>query len=94
MSHTPGPWRVAENEWNTRLIPWTGAVQIEGDVSANWNVPPLVCVTYRGDCSDADARLIAAAPDMLEALRECEHHTDTYETVRAAIAKATGGERK
>ena len=60
---------------------------------------------------DANARLIAAAPEMLEALLECDEYFDnhadaesfsdgTHEanaemrllvTVRAAIAKATGG---
>lgn len=52
--------------------------------------------------SYADARLIAAAPDLLEALRimvqdcdssvevHCVHGGDAIETARAAIAKATG----
>jgi hypothetical protein len=48
--------------------------------------------------SEADARLIAAAPDLLVALKECEALIDTQDAdeydakmrARAAIAKATG----
>jgi len=43
---------------------------------------------------DADARLIAAAPDLLEALqgvlRVADRATDEFDAARAAIAKATG----
>ena len=43
----------------------------------------------------ADARLIAAAPDLLEALTKASTmlhpDLDEYKAVRAAIAKATGG---
>jgi hypothetical protein len=48
---------------------------------------------------DANARLIAAAPEMLEALRQCEEALSNDRTfnggplhaqARAAIAKATG----
>jgi hypothetical protein len=53
------------------------------------------------DCADADARLIAAAPDLLSALEGMLEHADmgeindedTLEAVnaaRAAIAKAKG----
>lgn len=50
--------------------------------------------------SRADARLIAAAPDLAavlqRALKWCEEHGDTrhkwYADGRAAIAKATGGQ--
>jgi hypothetical protein len=43
----------------------------------------------------ADARLIAAAPDLLAALegvlRVSDRRTDEYDAARAAIAKAKGG---
>jgi hypothetical protein len=42
---------------------------------------------------EADARLIAAAPDLLEALERYVHHFgDPLKCARPAIAKATGGE--
>jgi len=75
MTHTPGPWKY---------VPW----HIEEDAAAvrapeGW----LICQTS----SDDDARLIAAAPDMLEALKEIEQrgHTAVQEIARATIAKAT-----
>jgi hypothetical protein len=44
--------------------------------------------------SEADARLIASAPDLLEALIEvvaiADRKTDAFDRARAAIAKATG----
>lgn len=55
-----------------------------------------------GFCSEADARLIAAAPDLLEALEDAleymTDHWDEYDDcgkvakARAAIAKARGGQ--
>jgi hypothetical protein len=46
-------------------------------------------------CWDANARLIAAAPDLLEALKRCKFDSlnmtlEDREFCRAAIAKATG----
>jgi len=90
--HTPGPWAVAD----------------VGEV--------VVCATGRTLCdvyssfgtgeeqADADARLIAAAPDLLAALEafvEAEHaasigwrafgmYVDAVDAAKAAIAKARG----
>jgi hypothetical protein len=95
-AHIPGPWRIAENEWNAKPHdPWTDAIKIEGDINANWAVPPLVCVTYRGGHNEANARLIAAAPDLLEVCKELyrclfeEIDPDLAKKARAAIAKAS-----
>ena len=55
-----------------------------------------VCAVYRDDCSDANASLIAAAPDLLEALQAVmAEHEDGYglrcvDQVRAAIQRAKG----
>jgi hypothetical protein len=49
--------------------------------------------SYEGGLTNAesDARLIAAAPDLLEALKKyVEHFCDPLQCARAAIAKATG----
>jgi hypothetical protein len=58
---------------------------------------PIVGPHYQADihCSDADARLIAAAPDLLEALKEIVQrneiqHWFNLDQARAAIAKAEG----
>jgi hypothetical protein len=56
------------------------------------------CTTYypvEGDPpTDADARLIASAPDLLEALQGLvlPINNKAHNAARAAIAKATGGE--
>lgn len=84
--HTRGPWGVK---------PVGYGVSIE---------PDLAWVGYGSahdkDIHDANARLIAAAPELLEALEladECGQATgadssypEAWESIRAAIAKAKG----
>jgi hypothetical protein len=78
--HTPGPWKQ-------------GSTHPE-NVSAG---SALVCTTLsRGRFNDeqkANARLIAAAPDLLEALQTMLKHPDTMTAklvAQAAIARAAG----
>lgn len=83
--HTPGPWRVVEDRVPASLEVYAGKTAI----AECWR---------RADALTelANARLIAAAPDLLEALEFVIRGVpDTWEGVqkaRAAIAKATGGE--
>ena len=71
-SMTPGPW-VLDRCGEERMVVSTGAKDAEG-------CPVLVCDLYRGgyDYSDlgysldANARAIAACPDLIEALREAK----------------------
>ena len=95
QTHTPGPWiwRVEDGpQWF--LDP--GILIIEGGMTDG---------TPDGDEIDrANARLIAAAPDLLEALKEALDAWDTHNKhgdgmqghwasdARAAIAKAKGGD--
>lgn len=91
--HTPGPWRVG-NHYS----------EVIGDMPAN---PPFrgmtdECVKHYGgyliaeSCAEADARLIAAAPELLDALESCINYGamtgDKWvtEKVLDAIAKARG----
>lgn len=89
--HTPGPWRMK--------------------ISVDQMSDPGTTIYHRGMCGvycdadahgddEADARLIAAAPEMLSALRRAAlalafaaeksaAMQDDYEAVSAAIAKAT-----
>ena len=63
-----------------------------------WNVAGNKCIAER--CRDSDARLIASAPDMYEALKELEDsisYWSDYEVpigivdrISAALAKADG----
>lgn len=90
---TPGPWTVGKQQ------PFMAYGSREVVAAAN----ALVAVVWNGwsgkqEVADANAALIAAAPDMLEALQwiascECEDENDNshlYDKAREAIRKATG----
>jgi len=98
MSHTPGPWTVSE-----RFNPNDSLRMVVGGPMDAW------IAKTTGSHSEDNARLIAAAPEMLEALQLAapilnevgyigqsnwtdEQITKAFHAVRAAIAKATGGE--
>ncbi len=81
--HTPGPWSFAASP-----------------SSSYWDFVVKIGRGYIGidtDNAEADGRLIAAAPDLLEALKECLRRIDdgadygpehAVSKSRAAIAKA------
>jgi hypothetical protein len=90
--HTPGPWRWhAEDGPQWFLGP--GVLIVEDGMTDG---------TPGGDSIDrANAHLIAAAPELLEALKRCQNFIanteremgetlECGETARAAIAKARG----
>lgn len=93
MSHTPGPWTIlcSEDRRGARTVPKITQPGKAGIVATlGW--------PGEGDRT-ANARLIAAAPEMLEALRDTVAQLDhqghlTWGDVRslviAAIAKAEG----
>ena len=84
--HTPGPWGLRRSETG----PWAVF-----DANGNW---AAVTTKKQWPAEDlANARLIAAAPDLLEALIAltspiCSEVEDAeaHALARAAIAKATG----
>lgn len=87
--HTPGPWKLWQNDVGAFVIS-------QGDAAIlcqrnDWD--------HRAAESSANARLISAAPDMLEALMEFVSMFPTVpgsigdevrQKARAAIAKACG----
>ena len=87
MNFTPGPWRYQRENGS----PTTGQHMIAGSL-------PGYLAEVR-DCGSGDvsanAQLIAAAPDLLEALIECLEcefavsEKSVIDKARAAIAKAT-----
>ena len=95
MKHTPGPWRWSQNPHGGARVE-TPRVGI-ADVLSRAGVPHPA----QESCA-ANARLIAAAPELLEALRglvaEAKRlHVDdilgsSVDAARAALAKATGGD--
>lgn len=82
--HTPGPW-VAQRD--------TGAIMAD-----DWCIGAQGQIDMVAVCSERDARLIAAAPDLLAVLQELEESVDYWseydvplgivDRIRAAIAKA------
>jgi hypothetical protein len=90
MKHTPGPWVVdpAVRQGFTVYAPKEGFIVGTQDEEGR----------YGAIESEANARLISAAPDLLDALlmvlgdpNALDGRPRTYEYARAAIAKATGG---
>lgn len=89
--HTEGPWFVAEDEAADCLAHKnSGLAMVDTGRAADWPIARL--------CEWNNARLIAAAPDLLEALKLAMQYGKfdplSHQTViragRAAIAKAEG----
>lgn len=99
-SFTPGPWRVFEHSWCDTSIGAPGT----SNAICRLDINHATEESQEADEAQmaANARLIAAAPELLEALQrlsaQCERlrlpgqpETDAEKTARAVIAKATGG---
>ena len=103
--HTPGPWsvRIDRDKYDSSR----DVIRVRAEEDRNHPQGPLTVSRinqYLADESVANARLIAAAPDLLEALRvmlrsfETGEHYETrnpycrpyVQAARAAIAKAEG----
>lgn len=90
MPYTPGPWHIGFADGSGAEEFWVVGA---GDQAV---------VHGRGDCchiggifEEANATLIAAAPDLLEALKAAwpyvpEHHGPVQHQIAAAIEKAEG----
>lgn len=106
QQHTPGPWQVEEFYWpeSQSFAPEITAGRAgEGGDSTRYIAKMLGVIPAVVGETLANARLIAAAPELLEALvwaiRELEETEDglcpdfqaAITAARAAIAKATGG---
>lgn len=96
-SYTPGPWRQDNNQNGAGVS--RPVVKAKGRLVAD--CAPNSKLRGFAEC-EANARLIAAAPEMLEALEAISYAIDGFgndlhnklegvQLVRDAIAKATGG---
>jgi uncharacterized NAD-dependent epimerase/dehydratase family protein len=100
--HTPGPWIALPEEGDKPYVRIRGTrlgrrYKIANVMNAGYDNPP----EREAEETRANARLIEASPDLLEALQEVfvigdRLVADVYghefkEKARAAIAKATGG---
>jgi hypothetical protein len=99
MKHTPGPWIVHDH---APASVWAGDEHV---ATCNWWIDPAAIQEGEPDYRvksatkrEANARLIAAAPDMLEAMKNLLDLFDPYgpeaqraaKQARAVIAKAEG----
>jgi hypothetical protein len=89
--HSPGPWRLDFNDGSMRVLAAGGPDPVVAHSLGDASIPEYL----------ADARLIAAAPEMLEALMNLENDggknmpESAWKLVQDAICKATGrNERK
>lgn len=86
MTHTPGPWTAAADDYLPNIT-FIHSEQVD-----------TVARIWHGKNKDGNARLIAAAPEMLEALEELIATLDAQSIAtgsvgrraKAAIAKANG----
>jgi hypothetical protein len=102
---TPGPWfGMIDGKFNNKKNSWS----LDDDDAACSECAPVTLadgkvvafavasddVVFCDDRVTANANLIAAAPDLLEALqavlRIADRATDEFDMARAAIAKALG----
>ena len=92
-THTPGPWHVSDDMYGVGNLLVAGVTASNAEPIANCGL---------GKTGKANARLIAAAPELLDALQTAAmaligytHRNEIIEnaldSARAAIAKATGG---
>lgn len=99
-SFTPGPWKVFEHSWSETSIVADGFDH--GICLLDINHATEESQDQDAEVMSANARLISAAPDLLEALRMmldahaipstgCKERP-AYEAAQAAIAKATGAQ--
>jgi len=96
--HTPGPWHINRNsEWICDIVTHHGELP-DGSKSC-WNI---ASISIRREEHQANAHLIAAAPDLLYVLKElldmCQRQEDfnddsdgcMFDRASAAISKAEG----
>ena len=106
QGHTPGPWTFGRNTSSAAYV-LASRVLVDPAGAERYGAPdaPEPVAICRGDSEirKANARLIAAAPDLLEALRRAApiveafseedntgHITAALLAIQAAIDRATG----
>jgi hypothetical protein len=98
MKHTPGPWEIEP----IRLYPGTirDCIEIRSDNAGGWWIAHVQTAMNLGQSGEANASLIAAAPELLDALKRLVTYAAPFICIvddpaelteaRAAIAKAEG----
>ena len=70
VKHTPGPWKIAEEDVTANLNGWRRNFILVHSTVYNHGQTALV-PNGMDERGEANASLIAAAPELLEALRRC-----------------------
>ena len=102
MKHTPGPWNVHHHA-HLQNEQWLSVLHGAWDITHNYaDRPEVVADAKYSAMTDeenlANAHLIAAAPDMLEALENLikanwpDAIDEAFEQAKSAISKAKGVE--
>lgn len=100
-SHTPGPWKIRRLQSEGHDIGFTDDMQIATAPDSDGFGTPIAMVCYNGKAlRESNARLIAAAPDLLAVAMELEESAAYWseydvpigivDRIRAALAKAMG----
>jgi len=93
VAHTPGPWTVTDNNWEVSSVYGPDDCLI-----AEVQIHPSVTEENQHELEpvkEANARLIAAAPELLSALKMAQVWLDAdgrfdMQGINAAIARAEG----
>lgn len=99
--HTPGPWTYESDhthrQFNIRMLGHLIGTRDEAKhICTVNNLPPHVLANRDQSTAEANARLIAAAPDLLAALQEllalhiAHHNAIEHAAARKLIRRATG----
>jgi hypothetical protein len=92
-AHTPGPWEAIGNLVRSPMDKESGSGVMLAECADRW------FLKVNSDEAKANARLIAAAPELLEALQNLlavagvridDPRIVQFDAARAAVAKATG----
>lgn len=96
LAHTPGPWLWDSSNYDNRERPFIRCTKNFFGAEKGASICKVSTVLPRIQC-EANARLIAAAPELLEALQRCVNYLDTlpercettWQLAMSAIEKAT-----
>ena len=95
--HTPGPWVADSFPYYGHPARLTPTISINPVILGQVVKLPIAKVHRISDEHAANARLIAAAPDLLEALKDARRELayagrqEAHDRAHAAITKAVGG---
>jgi hypothetical protein len=93
-THTQGPWHVGAGNGEGSIFSDNGRTRLEIGGTTLYSIAQITRGWNEAE-DEANARLIAAAPEMLEALQRLTHpmaSDDDLQNALAVIAKVKGGD--